>query len=119
MGLLFAVGSDDVNTRITLPSQPEVCSSERRNFADSHGRQSQDLTAYHFFRFCILQPYRSRHRQPLHPLGGLDLVAVTPVAAGVLHIVVEYELIHCSDHVEISFPRDVVGLQSSDFFHTD
>ena len=50
----------------------------------------------------------NRHRQPLHPLRRLYLVAVAPVAAGVLHVVVEDELIHRGDHVEIPLPWDIV-----------
>ena len=58
-----------------------------------------------------------RNRQPLHPLWRLDLVAVPPVAPGVLHVVIEDEFIHCSDHVETALPWDVVRLEDGDFFH--
>jgi hypothetical protein len=45
------------------------------------------------------------------------LVPIAPVTPGVLHIVVEDELIHGRDHIEVILPRDVVGLKDGDFFH--
>ena len=54
--------------------------------------------------------------EPLLPLRRLDLVAITPVAPGKLHVVVENKFIHCGDHVEVPLPRNVVGLENSDFF---
>lgn len=58
-----------------------------------------------------------RNRQPLHPLRRLDLVAIPPVAPGVLHVVVENEFIDRGNHAEIALPWDVVGLEDGEFFH--
>ena len=72
------------------------------------------------FRFSnglvIFALHLHRNGQPLQTLRGLDLVAVTPVAPGILHVVVKNELIHRGDHIEIALPRDVVGLDDGDFF---
>ena len=57
-----------------------------------------------------------RDGEPLLPLRRLDLVAITPVAPCELHVVVKNKFIHCGDHVEVSLPRNVVGLENSDFF---
>ena len=54
---------------------------------------------------------------PLHTLWCPDLVAITPISSGVLHIVVKYELIHGCDHVEIAFPLDIAGLEDGYFLH--
>lgn len=55
-----------------------------------------------------------RDGQPLHTLWCLDLVAVTPVAAGILHVVIKNKFIHRSNQIEIALPGDVVGLDNSD-----
>ncbi len=55
--------------------------------------------------------------EPLNSLGRLDLVAIAPVPPGVLHVVIQDELIHGGDHIEIAFPGDIVGLDDGDFFH--
>jgi hypothetical protein len=48
----------------------------------------------------------------------INLIAVMPVAACVVHAVVLNELIHGGgDHVEVPFPGDIVGLQDCDLFH--
>src|SRR3990167_7029009 len=65
----------------------------------------------------ILAFHFDRNRQPLHSLRSLDLVAITPVTTGVLHVVIQDKLIHRGDHVEITLPGDVIRLQDSDFFH--
>ena len=46
--------------------------------------------------------------QPLQPLRGLDFVAIAPIAHGVLHLVVDNELVYGRNDVEISLPWDVV-----------
>ena len=62
--------------------------------------------------------YLNRNRQPLNPMRSFDLVAVSLVTAGVLHVVIENELIHRGDHVKVTFPRDVVGLNDGNFLHS-
>ena len=49
--------------------------------------------------------------QPLETVLGVNLVPVAPVVLGVLHLVVPDEHICVVDQVEVTFPRDVVGLQ--------
>ncbi len=58
-----------------------------------------------------------RNRQPLHASGCLDSIPVAPIASGVLHVVVEDELVHGGDQIEVAFPRDVVRLQDGYFLH--
>ena len=53
---------------------------------------------------------------PLHTLWCLDLVAITPISSGVLHIVVKYELIHGCDHVEIAFPFYIADWRMAIFY---
>ena len=54
--------------------------------------------------------------EPLLPLGSLDPIAIAPVAPGELHVVVKNKLIHRGDDVEVTFPRNVVGLEDGDLF---
>ena len=58
-----------------------------------------------------------RYAHPLYALWGLDEVAIAPVILGELHVVVKNELIDSCNNVEVALPRDVVGLQDSDYFH--
>jgi hypothetical protein len=48
----------------------------------------------------------NRDREPLNPFGGLDLVAVSPVALGVLQIIMKNEYINAGNKIEIAPPRD-------------
>src|SRR6202008_968409 len=59
----------------------------------------------------------NRDADPLETVGGLDPVPVTPVVLGELHVIVKDELIHGGNHVEVAFPRNVVGLQDGDALH--
>src|SRR2546422_202881 len=58
-----------------------------------------------------------RDAEPLETLGRLDLVPVTPVVLGELRVVVEDELIHGGNHVEVALPGDVVRLHDGDLLH--
>ncbi len=57
------------------------------------------------------------NREPLNALGRFDLVSIAPIAARVLHFVVEDEFINGCDKVEVAFPGDVVGLDDCHSFH--
>lgn len=57
-----------------------------------------------------------RYRQPADSLAGFDLVSISPVVAGVLHVIEENELVDASDQIEIAFPGDIVGLKNGDPF---
>lgn len=57
------------------------------------------------------------HGDPWNSLLGFELIAVAPVAPGILHVVVEDEFIYGCDHVEVTLPRDVIGLKDANFFH--
>ena len=57
------------------------------------------------------------HGEPLCPLGRLDEVPVSPVPSGVLHVVIQDELIDMGDEVEVAFPRNVIGLQDGNALH--
>ena len=58
------------------------------------------------FAFCF-----NRDGEPFDPVYGLDLVAVAPVTAGVLHLVVENKFIYHIDNIEISLPGNIVRLR--------
>src|ERR1700740_1110183 len=58
-----------------------------------------------------------RDAYPFKTLGCLDLVPVAQVVLGELRGVVEDELIHGGDHVEVSLPGNVVRLQDGDPLH--
>src|SRR6185437_15597131 len=51
------------------------------------------------------------HREPLHTISRLDSIAIAPVVLRVLNIIVEYEDVDVVNDVEVSLPRNVVGLQ--------
>lgn len=56
-------------------------------------------------RLVVFAFYLDRNGQPLH---SLDLVPITPVPPGILHVVVEDEFIHRGEQIEISLSGDVV-----------
>src|SRR5882762_8282430 len=58
-----------------------------------------------------------RDAYPLKTLGRLDLVPVTPVILGELHLVIEDELVHGGNKVEVSLPGNVVRLHDGDLLH--
>ena len=73
-----------------------------------------------YFRFAdgleVFALHLDRNGEPLRPLWCLDLIAVAPVAPGVLHVVEQDEFIDGGDHVKVALPRDIVGLNDCDFF---
>jgi hypothetical protein len=52
----------------------------------------------------------------LQALRGFDLVTITPVIFGKLHVVLNDELVNSRDHIEISLPGDIIGLKHGDNF---
>src|SRR5438477_11758432 len=58
------------------------------------------------FRFAdglvVFALYLDRNGEPLLPLWCLDLIAVAPVAARILHIVIQDEFIHGGNLVEVA-----------------
>jgi len=48
--------------------------------------------------------------EPVQAVRRFDLIAVAPIAACILHLVVENELVAGGDQVEIAFPRNIVRL---------
>src|SRR6476661_4985316 len=51
------------------------------------------------------------NREPLHAIRGLDAVSVAPVVLRVLNVIVKHEEVDIVNDVEVSLPRNVVGLQ--------
>lgn len=49
-----------------------------------------------------------RNTQPLDALGGFNLVAITPIVFGKLHIIINDKFIHCGDQIKVALPGDVV-----------
>ena len=58
-----------------------------------------------------------RDRQPEWPVVPLDAVAIPPVSAGVLDILIQHEVIRSSHHVKPAPPGDVVRLADGDAGH--
>src|SRR2546421_1238563 len=58
-----------------------------------------------------------RDAEPFETLGRLDLVPVAPVILGELRLVIEDELVHGGNQVEVALPRDVVRLHYGDLLH--
>ena len=71
------------------------------------------------FRFSnglvIFTLHLHRYGQSLQTLRCLYLIAVAPVAPGILHVIVKDKLINSSDQIEIVLPWYVVGLDNGDF----
>lgn len=61
----------------------------------------------------------NRHTEPLQPVWRLDLVSVAPIIFCELHVVVEDEFIYGSNHIEVTLPWDVIGLENRDLFHAE
>lgn len=58
-----------------------------------------------------------RYADPLYTLRGLDEITIAPIVLCELHVVVKYEFIDSRNHVEVALPRDVIGLEDSNFFY--
>src|SRR5438445_631737 len=80
-------------------------------------RPSRPINLGILYLLVILAFRKNRYREPLHTLRRLDLIAITPVTARILHVVIQDEFIHRGDHVEIALPRDVVGLNNGNLLH--
>ena len=76
----------------------------RRGLADDRLVDSLVVAAFH----------AHGNRQPPSAVRGLNPVAVAPVAARELPVVVEDELVDAVDEVEVALPRDVAGLDDRD-----
>jgi hypothetical protein len=57
------------------------------------------------------------HGEPLNSMRGFELIAVAPVTPVELYVFVEDEFIYGCDHVEVTLPRDVIGLKDANFFN--
>src|SRR5512146_2434719 len=63
-------------------------------------------------RLIQMVPPAHRNRHPRNPpVRSLDPVPVPPISRGVLHLIVQNELVNRMDDVKISLPRDVIALE--------
>jgi hypothetical protein len=48
--------------------------------------------------------------QPMQPMLGFDSVSIPPIAARVLHIIIDHKEISLPDGIKIPFPGDIIAL---------
>jgi hypothetical protein len=56
-----------------------------------------------------------RYGQPQEPAWTFDEIAISPIPASVLHVIEQDELVRCVHQVEITPPRNIIGLYDRHF----